>query len=200
MGTTGCWFVTALPDDSVQMFRQHFTDDQDPDTAEMQWWRGSGGEFPVAEPLGHWMVNSAEAERFSDLVMCDCGVELWEVLQDLPSIPAEHRFVVSASKSEPTAALCYGLGPKATDLLPGRFGDFLLTAQEVDAVLPNVEQALAITGPRRQSVVDRIEAWSAQMVDGGSFCTPELLLDSPLQLFRLAKQERLGLTAFSVSF
>ncbi|MQY20405.1 hypothetical protein [Nocardia macrotermitis] len=200
MGYIGVWSVTALPDDAIRTLRPHFADDlTEPYPAEMARWRASGGDFPIEEDLNGWNVTSVEAEDFRDLFLCECGDELWDAFRALPEEPGpEHSYQVEASKGDPTAALCYGLGPAATDLLPGRLGDFLLPAAEVTRALPNVEQALAIEGERREQVTARIEAWMTGMVDGGWICDPDELLDTPLGLFRRAAADGLGLLSMSL--
>ncbi len=201
MSVTGYWLVTALADDAIRALGPHFMDDlSEPDAAEMAWWRGSGGDFAVQERHEHWPVRTAEAERFGDLVLCACGDELWEAWTEVAgSVTDEHTYVASARKGDPTAALCYGLGPAATDLLPGRFGDFLLVSEEVERAAARVEQALAICGARREYVVERIGVWMAGMADVDAFDAGDLL-DGPLRLFRRAAAEGLGLVSLTMWF
>ncbi|GAB2520863.1 hypothetical protein [Nocardia heshunensis] len=201
MGATGFWFVTALPDDAVRALGAHVGDEGwEPDVSGMEWWRASGGDFAV-EAGGRGTVCTAEAERFGNLVLSECGDELWEAWNDLAAtVPAELRYVASARKGDPTAALCYGLGPAATDLLPGRFGEFLLLAAEVARAAPDIERALALDGARRDRVIDRIGAWMAGMSDAGNDFDAADLLDGPLHLVRRAAAEGLGLVSLTIWF
>lgn len=84
-------------------------------------------------------------------------------------------FAVAVREGEPATALHHGLGAEASAQLPGWFGDFLLTADEVRAVLPGAEAVLGATGPRRTEVLARVDAWAYAMTDSpqGSSTPPD---------------------------
>lgn len=81
-------------------------------------------------------------------------------------------------------------------MLPGRFGDFLLSADEVRAALPRAEEALLLSGTQRREVLTRITAWMTVMGDAPDFDAAELI-DAPLRVLRLATETASGATAFS---
>ncbi|WP_217621789.1 hypothetical protein, partial [Streptomyces lunaelactis] len=108
-------------------------------------------------------------------------------------------FVASARKGDPATALWYGLGAEAAARLPGWFGDFLLTAAEVRAVLPHAESVLAVTGPGRTEVLARIDAWMSAMSDVPDF-DANTLLDGPLRVLRYAAANGTGAVGVTRSY
>lgn len=111
----------------------------------------------------------------------------------------EAAFAAAARKGDPVVALCYGLGVKAAARLPGWFGDFLLTAAEVRAVLPHAESVLAVTGPRRTEIIGRVDAWMSAMSDEPGF-DARTLLDGPLRVLRYAAVHGTGAVGVTESY
>ncbi|MFE9426869.1 hypothetical protein ACFYNO_28340 [Kitasatospora sp. NPDC006697] len=187
MSWMGMWVVGALPDSAVRAVREQHG---------AQPWSGAAAEY--REDLAWWAaqppvaLTRESAQPLAELMLCH--VELAEAaeaeeacLQQLSGTPAEGVFVAGARKTHPPAALCHGLGPGATGLLPGRFGSFLLTADEVRSALPEVERALAVGGHRRAVVAERIEEWLERLGNGSQHQAGEFL-DGPLRVLRYAER------------
>lgn len=104
--------------------------------------------------------------------------------------------VATARKASSAAALCYGLGAERTAMLPGWFGDFLLSADDVITALPRAEEALRLSSMRRGEVLSRITSWMTAMGDAPDFNAAELV-DAPLQVLRFAAETGSGAAAFS---
>lgn len=113
----------------------------------------------------------------------------------------EGLFAVAVRKGEPATALHHGLGAQASAQLPGWFGDFLLTADEVRAVLPEAEPVLAPTGPRRTEILARVDAWAYAMTDAprGEF-DAAALLSGPLRVLRHAAAHGRGVVAVTETY
>lgn len=116
----------------------------------------------------------------------DQAQELRDAVMDQFPLDAEAGlFVATARKVDPFSALAYALGPDATLRLPGRFGDFLLDAQQVRDQLPAVEGTLVLTGTPRRDAIERIHAWMTALGDDPDYNVDELL-DGPLRVLRHA--------------
>ncbi|MFE4959855.1 hypothetical protein ACFRCW_39210 [Streptomyces sp. NPDC056653] len=114
----------------------------------------------------------------------------------MPETEGAGLFVAVAHKASPAAALCYGLGAEGTAMLPGWFGDFLLSADDVITALPRAEEALSLSSTRRSEVFSRITSWIAAMGDAPGFDAAELI-DAPLRALRFAAETGSGAAAFS---
>ncbi|WP_406400362.1 hypothetical protein OH805_15310 [Streptomyces sp. NBC_00879] len=114
-------------------------------------------------------------------------------------LPVRSKLSAAARKGDPAVALCYGLGARAAAGLPGWFGDFLLTAAEVRAVLPHAESVLAVTGPRRAEIIGRVDAWMSAMSDEPGF-EARTLLDGPLRVLRYAAAHGTGAVGVTQSY
>jgi hypothetical protein len=114
----------------------------------------------------------------------------------MPETEGVGLFVAAARKASPAAALCYGLGAEGTAMLPGWFGDFLLSADDVITALPRAEEALRLSSTRRSEALSRITAWMTAMGDAPGFDAAELI-DAPLRVLRFAAETRSGAAAFS---
>ncbi|MEW2081752.1 hypothetical protein [Streptomyces sp. NPDC005283] len=210
MSFTGVWAVGAVPDAEVAALPGRFvhpTGDlagewtTPPGYAEdLAWWLGGGDREPyfTPEPTPAALRFAAFARSGGPsspaaAAMKEAGLDL---LRDTEGSAA---FVASARKGDPAIALCYALGAAATARLPGWFGDFLLTAAEVRAVLPHTESALAVTGPRRTEVLARIDAWMSAMSDAPEF-DASTLLDGPLRVLRYAAANGAGAVGVTESY
>ena len=142
------------------------------------------------------------AKRFADFVhTANLPSAATEAMQDagmsfMPETEGDGLFVATARKTSPAAALCYGLGAEGSAMLPGWFGDFLLSVDEVLTALPRAEEALRLTGTRRSAVLARITDWMGAMGDDPGFDAAELV-DAPLRVLRFAAETRCGAAAFS---
>jgi hypothetical protein len=103
-------------------------------------------------------------------------------------------FVVSVRKGSPVAALFHGIGPARARLLPGWFGNFLLTPDEVRALRSQVESALTIPADEYPRVLERVRDWLNGMGDSGDEDAEKLLI-GPMRIWRDAARAGLGLCA-----
>ncbi|MEU1616193.1 hypothetical protein ABZ479_02700 [Streptomyces sp. NPDC005722] len=202
MSVTGVWVVGAVPDDVVRAHartsRPAARDEElPPELARaLAWWaEGADKTCPVKD--------DPAALRFAELVDSASAAEddeptltLQEELMHLmPQIEGEGPFAAAACSAGPVAALVYALGPAASAQLPGRFGEFLLTHDELAAALPGAERALDLSGARREHVLARAADWMGALGDP-EFDAAELL-DTPLRVLRHAARSGHGAAAFS---
>ncbi|WP_328671737.1 hypothetical protein OG905_17690 [Streptomyces sp. NBC_00322] len=206
MSFTGVWAIGAVPDAEVAALPGRFAHlegewSTPPGYAEdLAWWLGGGDREPYFTP-----GPTPAALRFAAFArsggpsapavaaMKEAGMDL------LRDAEGEAAFAAAARKGDPVVALCYGLGVKAAARLPGWFGDFLLTAAEVRAVLPHAESVLAVTGPRRTEIIGRVDAWMSAMSDEPGF-DARTLLDGPLRVLRYAAVHGTGAVGVTESY
>lgn len=203
------WVVGTLPGPEAETlserFRRLVADEEanrPPEHADsLAWWeRGCDGEpfFRAGESVG----PTEAGLRFAELVQVEsqgiaAAQELWdEVLEPVSGDGPVERFSTVGHRASPVAALFYGLGAEAASLLPGRFGHFLLPAEEVPTALTKAERALARTGPGRAEVLRRIDAWMTGTENDPQFAAADLL-EAPLRVLRSAAANRRGATAFT---
>jgi hypothetical protein len=168
-------------------------------SGELGWWRTKAHEslFSASKTVpGRWSANDDAFRLNAFFDSCgddsDQAEELRDAVMDLfPPEGSEGFFAAVARKASPFSALAYTLGPDATLQLPGWFGDFLLDADEVPALLPAAESALALTGTPRLDAVGRIQAWLTGLGDAPDFDANELL-DGPLRVLRHAARTGQG--------
>ncbi|CAL9523255.1 hypothetical protein SUDANB176_03895 [Streptomyces sp. enrichment culture] len=92
------------------------------------------------------------AQRFWDAVEdANAPAEATEDTGDasltlMPEAEGAGPFLATARKANPDAALRYGLGARRSAMLPGRFGDFLPSAEEVRTALPRPARTPRDTG------------------------------------------------------
>ncbi|MFF7638630.1 hypothetical protein ACFZB9_36595 [Kitasatospora sp. NPDC008050] len=213
MGSTGVWTVGAVPDQEAATLPEEFVhlvtdrDFQRPDgyADTLAWWsRDCDGErlFTRDEQDPTVLLPTAAGRRFADFVH-DANPETaaTEAMRDaslalMVGNGSDGLSSVVARKASPIAALYYGLGASVAGLLPGWFGDFLLTADGVCAALPHAERALRLDGERRAEVLERIAEWMTGMGDDPDFVAGDLL-DAPLRVLRYAADAGLGVVAFT---
>lgn len=206
MSFTGVWAIGAVPDAEVAALPGRFAHLEGewttpPGYAEdLAWWLGGGDREPYFTP-----GPTPAALRFAAFArsggpsappvaaMKEAGMDL------LRDAEGEAAFAAAARKGDPAVALCYGLGAKAAAGLPGWFGDFLLTAAEVRAVLPHAESVLAVTGPRRAEIIGRVDAWMSAMTDEPGF-DARTLLDGPLRVLRYGAAHGTGAVGVTESY
>jgi hypothetical protein len=213
MSPTGVWVVGAVPDRTAESLPGefvHLVGEQDfrkPDGfgQTLAWWRGGCDDEPFFARGGNDPVGprpTVAGRRFADFVHgANPTTAATEAIRDaslalMQADGADGVFCAVARKASPAAALYYGLGASAAALLPGWFGDFLLTADGVRAALPDAERALRIDGERRARVLRRIGDWMTGMGDAPEFAAEDLL-DGPIEVLCHAAGAGLGVAAFS---
>ncbi|MFF2190140.1 hypothetical protein [Streptomyces sp. NPDC058155] len=213
MSYTGVWSVGAVPDAEVVALPRRFAHLEEtwtvPDgcAEDLGWWLGGGDREPYftpePTPAAHRFAAFARGGGPSApavVAMKDAATGLLR-RADADGSDPDALFAVAVREGEPATALHHGLGAEASSRLPGWFGDFLLTADEVRAVLPGAESVLAVTGPRRREVLARIDAWAYAMADApeGEFDAAGLLA-GPLRVLRYAAAHGLGVVAVTGSY
>lgn len=209
MSHTGGWSVGAVSDADVVALPLRFAGLDEtwtvpPGCAEdLRWWLGGGDREPYFTP-----EPTAAAHRFAAFArsggptapavaaMKDAATDLLRQAAADGGTEPDALFTVAVRGGEPATALHHGLGAEASARLPGWFGDFLLTADEVRVVLPDAESVLAVSGPRRTEVLARIEAWAYGMTGAaeGEFDAAGLLA-GPLRVLRYAAAHGRGVVA-----
>ncbi|MET7619882.1 hypothetical protein [Streptomyces sp. NPDC005408] len=206
MSFTGVWAIGAVPDAEVAALPERFAHVEGEWTTppgyadDLAWWLGGGDREPYFTP-----GPTPAALRFAAFArsggpsapavaaMKEAGMDL------LRDVEGDAAFAAAARKGDPATALWYGLGAEAAARLPGWFGDFLLTAAEVRAVLPHAESVLAVTGPRRTEIIGRIDAWMSAMSDEPGF-DARTLLDGPVRVLRYAAAHGAGAVGVTESY
>lgn len=175
--------------------------------ASMEWW-SSGAAVPFFEcPASACSAPTPTpaAYRFADFIAEATTVgDTVRQLQDasaelMPKTQGPGLYVATARKASPVAALFHGLGHARSELFPGWFGDFLLSAEEVRSALPGAREALALHGSARDEAIARITEWMTGMGDAPDFDAAELL-NAPLRVLELAAATGAGAAAFSRSY
>ncbi len=198
MSATGSWIVGAVQDSEVARIRKDFP--RLPAVgclmpnfrSELDWWKEESGTEEFFDHSGqHEPEPTASALRFRDFIDnsridSDVVEEMKDAVMELfPKTEGKDLFCASARKGDPMAALAYALGPNATLRLPGWFGDFLLSSEQVLAALPNVENALTLSPDQRAVAVSRVRAWMIAMGDDPDHDADQLI-DGPLRVLRSA--------------
>ncbi|MEU4087845.1 hypothetical protein [Streptomyces aureus] len=205
LSVTGVWIVGVVPDRTVRALRDGTAPDTPPAPAdayrdlsgELAWWRSKGRASlfdPSTRSPGSWTADEDAIRLREILDACQDDSDHAEHLRDevMELFPADlgaGLFAATARKASPFSALAYALGPDATLRLPGPFGDFLLDAGQVRAVLPAVEETLALERSARRDAIERIHAWMTGLGDDPSHDADELL-DGPRRV--LAHAARTG--------
>jgi hypothetical protein len=212
MSVTGMWIIGAIPDREARRLLTDFSDtfgDPGPiaPTAyaeALAWWNDGGDQEPffgITVPGRPWERDTDAADRLNNLVEglpeAESAEEAWDECLALMTDKVEHGvYVASARKAAPIAALSYALGAARMSLLPGRFGNFLLSHDAVVANLARIEQAMHLTEAEQEQAVQRIHTWMDEMGDAPNF-NAEDLLDGPLRVLRSAASADTGAAAFS---
>ncbi|WP_328861417.1 hypothetical protein [Streptomyces sp. NBC_00306] len=206
MSFTGVWAIGAVPDAEVAALPARFSHAEGewttpPGYAEdLAWWIGGGDREPYFTPLptpaAHRFAAFARSGGPSSPAVAAMKEASMDLLRDAEGDAA---FAAAARKGDPAVALYYGLGAEAAARLPGWFGDFLLTAAEVRAVLPHAESVLAVNGPRRAEILGRIDVWMSAMSDEPGF-DAGTLLDGPLRVLRYAAEHGAGAVGVSETY
>lgn len=213
VSATGAWVVGVVPDAEARGLADRYVrliragdGDKAPDFGRAPaWWPDDGGGEAFFErstaPSG-LLEPTSVAHRFADFVedakvstaATDAVEE--ETMTLMPEEVGDGLFVATARKANPVAALYHGLGARRSAMLPGWFGNFLLSADEVRTVLPRAERALLLSGAQRSAALSRIADWMTVMGDTPD-CHAAELIDAPLRVIRHAARARSGVAAFS---
>ncbi|MEV0178052.1 hypothetical protein AB0I54_01920 [Streptomyces sp. NPDC050625] len=199
LSATGVWIVGAVPEQEVRSLRSAPVQNSAPARVhcdvpgELAWWRSKAQASmfpPSTSSPGDWRADEDALRLSAFFDACrddsDHAQELRDTVMDQFPLDAEEGlFVATARKADPFSALAYALGPDATLRLPGRFGDFLLDAEQVRDQLPAVSETLVLTGIPRRDAIERIHAWMTGLGDDPDHNADELL-DGPLRVLRHA--------------
>lgn len=213
MSSTGAWVVGVIPDAEARELPDRFVHlmrpgdwDKPPGFSQtLAWWLNGGEHEAFFErslgPSGS-LAPTSVAYRFADFIEDANGsTAATDAVQDasmalMPEVVGAGLFVATARKANPVAALYYGLGAQRSAMLPGWFGDFLLSADEVRAALPQVEGALLLSHAQRSTALSRITDWMTAMGDTPD-CDAAGLINAPLRVIRHAAEAGSGVAAFS---
>ncbi|MEU4150520.1 hypothetical protein [Streptomyces sp. NPDC026659] len=203
----GAWVIGTVPDAELSELLRAAVRASPPTPmpsyahvpGELAWWRSTVPEslFSASESEpGSWVAGEDAFRLSAFFDGCQDDSDPVEALGDavmdaFPPQGEEGLFAAVARKASPFSALAYALGPDAMLRLPGWFGDFLLSAEEVRARLPAAEEALALTGTRRRDVAERIHRWMTGLGDDPDH-DAEALLDGPLRVLRHAARTGQG--------
>lgn len=197
MSVTGYWIAGAIAPAAVERLRERFTPSPPTEPEEdLSWWRAMD-EARLAEPeylhRGPHCPTDA-VTRFSEMIgarVPGADEDINACIDAVAEVGEEDDFVASVRKGDPVAALFYGLGFAAARTLPGRFGCFLLTADEVLAAVPAARALLTMDAFRRAQVLARIYAWLEVAGDVSADFDADGLIDGiPQLLLRAAELGR----------
>ena len=199
MSFNGYWFVTLASDEQIRAWRERYADEfakSTPRRAEaMAWWTNLGDDaFLEPDDRGGWQMTEA-SRGFVDLFWDAVSDELVdEVLEVVSEVGESGYCCPGVRKAAPAAAFYNALGVGPAARMPGCLGEFLITAEEAAAALPEVEQILADT--RREELIERVGRWLGE----GEMDDPVEIVDGVLRVFREAVARGLGIAALSASF
>ncbi|WP_370370815.1 hypothetical protein [Catenulispora sp. GP43] len=194
--------MTTVADNRIQAWRKRYAAEiaeaADGVDQALAWWAGLGGDG-LLQPVGDGRWQRTEAgSAFADLFWEPAGEELaQEVIAAAEAAGAQGFVSAAASKGAPAAAAYYALGAAEAARLPGGFGEFLIAADEVAAILPDLERLLA--GAEREALVERVRLW-LDYGGNGSAAEPSEILDGLLRVFRRASDQGLGVAAVPMTF
>lgn len=198
MGVTGYWFMTTAEDERIQAWRERFAD-QLAAAAEgydefLDWWAALGDDAFLKLDQRGWLVTE-EGVAFDNHFW---GLEDDSLAAEVIDAAAEAgefgRSCPSVRKGAPAGAFYDALGMADAARMPGSFGNFLLTADEAAAVLPEVERIVA--GDRHAVLVERTSRWMGEARPS----TPQKTVDGVLRVFRAAAERGSGIAAVSAWF
>jgi hypothetical protein len=209
MSWTGLWTIAAINDADVHRLRTRFdavVNVRRSDPAVVEEWRRWAAD-PNLEPGYFPDGDSANLFRVAPRSSVTAFMELasgWPLTDPSdPNLVRECRdawdpsvepFGFACRKDHPVAALFHGIGPERAALLPGWFGDFILTAKQVRRTQAQVEGALGSEPITRITSVIPIREWLHGMGENTS-TDPEIagLLYGPSRLWQNAVSRGLGL-------
>jgi hypothetical protein len=202
VSVTGFWILTTVADEQITAWRERYADElaaaADGREKALAWWQALGDEA-FLRPLsdGRWQKTEA-GFAFADLFWEGVPDELaHEVMAAADPAGDSGRSVTAARKGAPAAALYQALGAADGARMPGFLGDFLIAADEIAVVLPEVERILG--GARRADVVERAGRWLQYAADDAASDAPEIV-DGLLRVLRRAAEQGMGAAAVSMTY
>jgi hypothetical protein len=193
--------VSAVADERIREWRERYADELAVAAAgtdkAMAWWTGLGDDAFLIRDRGRWRLTEDGLE-FADLFWGPSSDELaGEIIAAAADAGESGRCCPSMRRGTPAAAFYYALGAAGAARMPSCLGDFLITADEVAAAVPEVERILA--GARHEELVERVGRWLDLAGDGSE---PEAreTVDGVLRVFHEAAARRLGVAAVSTCF
>ena len=194
MSVTGFWIIAAVPSTAVEQLRADLPTPP-PEPEDLSWWKNMD-DAPLAEPESRGFGRHCPTDavlRFTDnFEALHPDLDADACMNLLADLTDEDRFVASIRRGDPATTLYYGLGFDASHALPGRFGCFLLTAEEVTTAVPTVEAILTMDPKRRAQAVARMCAWLEVAGDESADFNVEELIDEPLRILLRAKEHGRG--------
>jgi len=203
----GWWWVSAVcnpPEAYRSLFRSAVESVQhDPQVqALLRTWRAESSNVTAAyEPCrGRSLHLLGPASRLEELawrthldeeLVTSLGIEV------LGHDDRTLQTFVGTRKLSPFSCLLYGVGPTRADALPGFLGSMLLSADELQAVLPAISAALVPPPDERERVLGRMAAWLAVVSDAADTDPAEILDALPVMADRAAQRDT-GLLAVRV--
>lgn len=184
MSFTGFWVVMPVPaaevDKLVPVLRPLIEAQASSGSGQgvlERWLRGGSEAVDVLE------LHDSTAPYLLDDHL-DLLYEVWGAYENAgPFLKASCR------KGYPAVGLAHALGPERFGALPGWFGHFVLTPQEVQATLPTVEAAFALDPAQRQAADQRLYELLAEASDEDTAA----LLDDLVPTWRRAADAGQGL-------
>jgi hypothetical protein len=201
MSSTGYWIVGAAPSHEIEVQRQAMqvaSFEPLPESAGLGWWAVMDRVDLLAPAPGYTEPGPSEAaRRFAHTLEAqrpdpEARDALLHAFEGVPQASIWH---VGVRKGDPVAALYYGLGYSDAQLLPGRFGCFLLSPEAVRACLAKLEHLPEQPAVGREQFAERAAAWLEAVSDEPDL-DPSALLEGPLRILRHARELRLGAIGF----
>ncbi|MCX4755172.1 hypothetical protein [Kitasatospora purpeofusca] len=190
MSFTGFWVVMPVPASVVEEVAPVLAPPIEhrrtsgPARRAMERWAG-GGPDGLDMPLLHDLASPDLLDDHLDLLF-----DVWEAHANAgPFLKSACR------KGYPAVGLAHALGPDRFRALPGWFGNFVLTRDQVRTTLPAVEAALTLLPSERRSAEVRLR----EVLEEVSAEDADTLLDSPLPTWRRAAAAGQGLTGAQVT-
>ena len=175
MVATSFWYVSLAPPATIAATKDAIhaaTEGLRRDPEFGRWWeewhatpdtvhgRGPAGGTPSPSAVGLLeglrQLELSEAQLLSSSVP-ETEATTWDLSGERPD-PCDGLFV--AVRGIPvTSILLMGLGPRRTEWLPGRFGVFALSADEVSEAADGIRHAHALSPADRASALARMHDW-----------------------------------------
>lgn len=192
--------MTTAADEQIREWRERYADDLAAAVRAreqtMAWWAGVGGaEFLVPCDDGGWQVTEAGSAFIGSFSTVGDALA-FEIIDRIAEAGDAECCHPSGRKTVPAAAFYAALGVADAARMPGLLGEFLLTADEVSAALPEIERILA--GVRREELIERMSRWLGDSADPTAMAAETV--DGVVRVFSRAAEQRRGVAAGSAFF
>lgn len=189
--------MTTAEDERIRAWRERFADQLA--AAEgydefLDWWAGLGDDAFLKLDQRGWLVTEEGVAFDNHFWGLQDDSLAAEVIDAAAEAGESGRSCPSVRKGAPAGAFYDALGMADAARMPGCFGNFLLTADEAAAVLPEVERIVA--GDRHAVLVERVGRWMGEARPS----TPQETVDGVLRVFRAAAERGSGIAAVSAWF